>query len=520
MVCVVLAALAAGGLVFLHLFPGVFAVDIPKTLPRIDALLSDPSRYADAALLLDKAEVSLRANGLGVESDLSLLKRRRVLARLKPGVYGAAYLKAALAASERFSNLEVTAVVVVDAALMSVESRPETATTLKNYAVRLSPDSFGALKTLCFTRLGELSAPSSRLSPASFLAAADAYVGHRPEVAAELTVNAAIAAFLSDDTLLGRTIIRDRLSRLDDLSPAVLRFLAEASYDFGDPLEAASLFSRIAGDENIIRRADALYLAGMTAEARGVWSSAAAGKNAGFALYNLASLSSTSEEALSFARRLYSASPDFAPGVVLYSRLSGEAEGRAILSSAAEKTKDVCIDLEAVRIDAPRVGIARTQARLWLLMNKEPAFEAAARWAAWYFATNGLSDESKRVAHAYREVVGSAQWTDFHVALNAARAGKLEEAEKAFERAASSGDWRPVANSAVVYEARRSPGEALKRYRIALSLQPDKSAAAEIHFRIARLLKSIGRELEARRSLEYSQSLDPGNRRVRIELKK
>lgn len=519
--CAVLAIAAAGGIFFLRILPLSFAVDLPKTFSAIDAALSDPSRYAEASVLIGKAEKAVGTQEGGVESTISVLKRRRTLARLKSAEYGRAYLTSALAAAALFPSADITAAAVVDAALLIGDASADAVSALKSYALRLPSESFGALKTEAYLHLGELGSAGPALPPAAFLAAADAYLPRRPELAALLCADAAVSAFLSDDALLGRTILRDRLSDHDVLSPAVLRFLAEAAYDFGDKRESASLFSRIDDDASRIRRADASYLAGDAEEARLAWVGAAAGKNADIALYNLSSEARSAEEALEYARRLHSAFPLFAPGVVRLSRLSEAAEARTMLASAMGKTQDPRIALESIRIDSPRLGTARTQPRLWLLMNANPSSELSARWAAWYLTVNGLHSEAARVVDSYRRIDPSAVWTDYYLGLDAARAGRLDDAEKAFERvAAAGGDWRSAANSAAVSEALRKPAEALKRYRIALSLKPGKADASELHLRCARLLKSMGKDAEARQMLEYAYSIDPDNRRVRMELKK
>ena len=512
-------AVVAGLLFFRYLKPG-FSGDASSLLVSADSALSDPSRTEAAASLLDKAAAAVAAKGGGVESELAVLKRRRTLARLQPAIYGIPYMKAAVAAAERLPNAEELAAVVVDAALAAGVKKPEILETLRKYASRLGVDRFGALKTAAYIRMDALAAPSSSIPASALLAAADVYAAKTPDIAADLAVDAAISALLSGDTLTARTVVRDRLSRPDDLSPAIVRFLAEFFYDFGDARESAALFSRLAGEDNTLRRADASYLAGDADSARSSWQSASSGKKASVALYNLASSAKNVDETRAYLNRLRASAPDFAPAIILYSRLAGEKERQAALSAAAS-SKDVRVELEAARIDAPRVGIARTEARLWLITNRDPKSETAARWAAWYMASNGAVDEANRAALSYRQASGDASWVYFYTALAAARGGRVDEAEKAFEKAASvGGDWRLAANLAVLSEARQNPAEALKRYEIAVSLHPSRVESAELLLRTARIMKELGRETEARRSLEYALSLDPENRRVRSELRK
>jgi tetratricopeptide (TPR) repeat protein len=125
------------------------------------------------------------------------------------------------------------------------------------------------------------------------------------------------------------------------------------------------------------------------------------------------------------------------------------------------------------------------------------------------------------MARSFGKEAGVAPWSFFYEGLEKAREGKLDDAEKAFESAAAeSGDWRLAANIAALYEAERKAGEALRRYEVAASLCASNADAAEIQLRIARLQKVLGRDTDARRTLEYALSKDPGNRRVRMELKR
>lgn len=490
---------------------------LPSLLPRIDSLLSDPVLDADASALIDEADALSRKLVVGVESSLSLLKRRRVLASRKGGEYADRYLESALAATDRLPHADAILAAVVDAALRLPPKDSSSRAALAAFAPRLDPKAFGALRWAAERRLGTASAPTALVPPAALLAAAAAYERTDPAAAAAFTADAVIAALLGGDVLGARTIVRDFMPKHDGLSPAILRFLAELEYDFGDTANAAALFSRLPGPEAAARRADAAYLAGQGGAARSAWLASLDGPAAAASLYNLAASAASPAEALSYARRLVAAAPDFEPGAVLYSRLSGDSSHLRSRAGLAE--------LELIRLESPLLGAARTRARLWLLLNARPNLEAAAEWAAWRLASDGDFAEAALVAEHFRKSTGgvalSAAWAAQFLALEAALSGRLEEAEKAFERAASAGgDWRVAANSALPAEARRNGREALRRYEIAASLGPDSPDAAEIQLRIARLLKSMGKPQEARRALEYALDLDPDNRTAKTDLKK
>lgn len=496
------------------------SADIKQVLSRLDAAPAGRNGAAEAWELTDRAAAFVAAKGLGVESELAVLKRRRALARSYPDEYAVPYLLAATFSAERFPHADLVAAAVVDAALLRPGESASAA--LKAYAPRLDSSSFGALKTLAYARLGETAEPSTVLPSSALLAASAAYVPVRPEAAALLAVDAAIAALLSDNALEARTIARDRLSLHDGLSPSVILFLAELSYDFGDRNEASSFFSRLSGAEYALRRADSAYLAADGATAREAWLQAIGGTGTKLALYNLASVSADAAEALSYARRLRSYAADFSPGVILYSRLAADdPAGFSSLASAAAASRDSLVDLELIRVEARREGYERTMARLWLLMNEHPRSEPLARWASWFAASRGRLPEAMRIVRAYGSENGNPPWTEFYAGLDGALSGRHDEAEKSFERAAAeSGDWRLAADTAALYESRRNPREALRRYEIAASLCPAGPDAAEIQLRISRLLSAMGRSADARRVLEYALDQDPGNRRVRTELKR
>ena len=515
-----LAVAVAGVALFLRYSGDTYhsGIDIRDFLRRVDSVLPERERAAEAWALADRASSFVARKGLGVESELAVLKRRRSIARSSPAEYAGLYFEAALTSAERFPHAGAISAVVVDAALPLRETKALAA--LRSHSPRLDAVLFGALKALALARLGDTASPSSAVPLDAILAAADAYSAALPEAASLLAVDAVIVSLLSGNALEARAVAQGRLSDPDGLSPSALRFLAEFVYDFGDPNESAALFSRLPAGYSL-RRADAAHLAGDTRTAREAWFQAAAGPAARLALYNLASTSLDPAEAFSYARRLHSLSADFAPGVILYARLAGEHIGLQTLSTASELGSDVLIDLELVRLGAPRVGLDRSLALLWLLMNEDPRSKPLARWAAWYAASNGRIGEALRFVQVHRNEGLAAPWIDFYSGIEAALSGDLGEAEKAFERAAAeSGDWRLAADTGVLYESLRNPREALRRYEIAASLGPAGADAAEIQLRIARLLVNLGRRADARRVLEYALDRDPGNRRARTELKR
>ncbi len=493
--------------------------DFPSLLFRIDALISDPACAAEASAAADAAERIAVKDSLGVESFMSVLSRRRRLSAQHPDPYARSYLSAALEASERFPYSDPLCASVVDAALACPPGDAEAAAALRTSAPRLNAEAFPSLRAAAERRLGA-SGPSSSLPVPMLLGAADAYARADAGASEALAVDAALASLLGGDALGARTIVRDRFPRPDELSPRNVRFAAELEYDFGDRRQAAALFSRLDGAENALRRADAAFLAGDLAQARIGWTEAAGSSPsaASIALYNLATHAAAADSGVAYARRLVAAAPDFEPGRVLLARLADESSALGVAGGSAGAG---LVELERIRTGAPAAGYDRTRALLWMLLNAHPRLEQAAEWTAWYAARNGDFDEALLAAASYAQESGPASWTGFYEGLVYARDGRLDEAGRAFGRAAAAGgDWRLAANEALVLESKRSTADALKRYEIAASLRPLPADAAEIQLRISRLLRSLGRDSDAERALRYAADLDPGNRRVRADLRK
>jgi hypothetical protein len=246
-----------------------------------------------------------------------------------------------------------------------------------------------------------------------------------------------------------------------------------------------------------------------TRGAKEAWLSAAVEGNR-IAWYNLASVSADPAEALAYARRLRSAAPDFPEGAVLFSRLASPEEADAALSEA----DDALTELELIRREAPRLGVDRTLARLWLLANAETGSEETARWGAWYAAPTAAQEASVWSARMRKKTDlprGASSTSDLTPPF-----GRIDEAEAAFEKAAvESGDWHLAANTAVLSESRRDTREAFAATRSPFALRSGPQSA-DLQLRISRLLTVLGRSAEPAGCWKYALDQDPGNRRVRV----
>ncbi|MDR2054217.1 MAG: tetratricopeptide repeat protein, partial [Treponema sp.] len=127
-------------------------------------------------------------------------------------------------------------------------------------------------------------------------------------------------------------------------------------------------------------------------------------------------------------------------------------------------------------------------------------------------------------------------WLDFHRALALFRANNFAEGEAlllAIEEGygrdggltgpggrdnADGIFWQVPANLGRLREAARSFRTALDYYESAAGRVTGKTDAARIYYRIARCLRSLGRDREARDALERGLSLDAENMPIRLEL--
>lgn len=533
-IAIALVATAAGVFVFSGRAAEVFSwlplrQDFRTALSELDAAIAaggTPSSGKLAAML-DRAE----KRALSVESGLSVLKRRRALASRFPE-FRSPYVAASIRLATRFPHAESAAAVAAEALLAAGEL-----TSAASYAARLTDPRFLPIKTAILIESKALSDAGSLTAEAetALLAASQVYASSDPSASSALAVDAAIVLLLTGDGKAALDVARERVGTSPvDAGGSAASFLAELEYDFGDASVAAALFSMKDGVASALRRADAATLASDYVTAREAWKTVVSSSTdptiAGIALYDLAATSSVAgltgqdearDEEAAYLERLLALDAGHAAGAVRLARLYPGKRGDAVLDRASAKRGDGLIDLERIRRASADAGPGKTIAALWLLMNRRGDDVRIPRWAAYYMETYGaVKDLQVVLATAKRKGIDEP-WLDFHEALGAARAGKLDDAERGFSRAANTeGDWRLAADLAVVSEAQRSMKTALERYEIAASIALDPPSRAELQLRIARCLEALGKENEARRVLAYALELDPENRTARLALKR
>jgi tetratricopeptide (TPR) repeat protein len=575
-----LALLTGGALLFFSLRQG------SDPAPPGDSFYRSLRDYDAAAAaggdpeILNRMLNRLEEKTQGVESRLSVLKRRRALAGANPP-YVPAYREAARKAAAAYPHSEPLAALAAGALIQGAAISGDTAGELKKYIPLLSSNSFSPLGLSLRILTGDLKNPQTAaaqprlenlISAALPLIRGNIY----PEAGEALITDLAILRLLRGDTEGASAEIQGGLyetrrpgsPEAPGPSPEFLGFAAEYFYDFGDPLRAAELFSRLNTEAGLLREADALWLARRPDSARGLWAILAspAGEPpppesspensaaiTARSLYNLAITAANTDEARALLERLIRMPPAASPGpaagnpvsppadnsapdhpdqarkygIILYSRLAGAPQSFAVLEQGLQQfPRDPLLDLELLRHHAAPAspGIAWEPGRIigetWLLLGRHPEAEELYQWGAWYFSYQRRQDETAALLKAAARHHFDGPWVRLHQALVHIEEGDLEEAEKILRAIPPGLDWQAAANLGRILETLRSPAAALEYYETAAAAVKPPKEAARIQLRIARCLKALGKTQESRRVLEYALDLDPANLNTRLELRR
>jgi tetratricopeptide (TPR) repeat protein len=535
-------------------------------------LLRDYDRVAGAVLvpgpepeglealsgLLDKMEGNIQ----GVESWLSLLKRRRALALAFPRMLSR-YQASSRRAADVFPWSEPLAAVAAAAALWEAPITANTGAALRQYADRINETSLCPLALGIVILTGGFNSPAlaAEARGEALLSAGLPLIrpGMPDSRGDRLIANLALLRLVRGD-------YRGAEAQLQGISrpeiPELWNFLGEYYYDFGDPLRAAEIFNRAGGGEALLRSADALWLGGKTGNARNIWralgaeTGAAEGPGAGpgdsggplrlRSLYNLAMSAPSAGERDSWFALLYQAgreeaaprrTPWYQYGLIGHSRTLAPYEALAILDlrepeedgpedGGAEESGPgarALRDLEILRRRGELWHTDRTVAETWALLGRYPGDGRLYQWAAWYFEHQRRYDEMAVLVKnaGYRGI--REPWLDLHAGLRDMEAGRLDQAEKGLRAlSARPGNrlWQAEANLGLIMERRHAPGGALEQYEIALSRAGTGKAASRLQLRAAGCLRALGRAEESRRALRYSLDLDPDNLAARLELRR
>jgi tetratricopeptide (TPR) repeat protein len=449
---------------------------------------------------------------IGVESWLSVLKRRRILAGLhSPSMEN--YRKSVDNALLAYPMSEPIAAIAVEATIKNTAINREAEEKLREWLALLNDPSFNTVRLGLHILLGDFRNPER----ASVLPS-DLFSDGTQAITSDL----AILKILRQDI---RGAMSDIQMMLYSPTIEILRLAAEFHYDFGDLLRSAEIFSLINDEKAISRQADALYLAGFKDSARAIWSTLADLPNEQ-SLYNLGVTSENADEAVSYFRTLvninssvYTSSRQF--GFIRYSRFFNSEYAVSLLQGIEGLNQAIYpyIDLEVCKRQAERQELGRQFAEAWLLLERHDANEDLYKWVSWLFLYQRNYSELNFLLNRVEALQPEDQWVKICRAIQLMFEGDLDNAEKILRLIPQQeADWTVHANLGRIIEIQRSPSRALEQYELAMSKIQNPKTASEIQVRIARCFSALGRGGDAFRTLQYAVELDPGNLTARLEL--
>jgi tetratricopeptide (TPR) repeat protein len=468
----------------------------------------------------------LEKRAVSAENWLSILKRRKSLARLSNAAVDQ-YRQSCIRAAEACPHSQPVAAVASSALLFDSAVDRETEERLRSLLPVLASPPFTAPRLAMHILLGDFANPL-KAQELDFLTLGDIETlcryGGEP-VSPELAVDLAIIKILNgknpEALLLIQNLLKSRVS--DDF----VSFAAEFFYDFGDPAMSALLFSRLPGDEALLRQADALWLAGFPDSARTIWSILAyfPAPLAAESLYNLAACALSRDEEASLLERLVSLPDEIFTGAtdnirqarqfgfIRYTRLLPAARAISMLNPIVKDSPIADLEILRRRIES---GESRIPAEAWLLLDRHDMNEDLYLWAAWLFSYYRNYPEAAMLLRRCAEY-GFADRVRFYEAVVQMAEGDLRSAADLLNSIPEE-QWVVYANLGRISESEASPTHALAFYELAASLVGEPKAASRVQRRIAGCLTALGRRTEARRALQYALELDPDNINARLEL--
>jgi len=471
----------------------------------------------------------LEKKAIGVESWLSILKRRRVLARRYPP-FMANYRASINRALKAYPSSQPLSALAAAALVKDTAVNKETENALRSFLPILTDGDFKKLRLSFHVLLGDF----KNLQTAAILPADLSSDG--TEVITQDLIIMKIINHKSDvvggdpsDNTAGYNAAYDIQAVINSTYPSsnFIRFAAEYNYDLGDIRRAAVLFSRLDGDWAIGRQADCIYLAGFPASARSLWlilSKSAVPNERG--LYNLAVTTDDAQEAAGYLQKIieldsesFTNSRQFA--LIRYSRLLPNTQALAALGKT-DKLKPSAypyIDLEICKRKTESQQPARKIAEAWLLLDRHLEDEDLYRWTSWLMAFQREYDElnillKRHVSDHYQE----SEWLRFYKSIGFMHDGDIDSAFELLQTLpAESAGWYVYANKGRIMEAQRSLLRALEQYNLAIERNPEKKYASKILYNTARCYISLSRPSDALLSLEDALNLDPDNHTARLE---
>jgi len=458
---------------------------------------------------LDKME----KKAISVESWLSILKRRRILAKNhipSEEIYRSSINKAlkAYPKSEPIIAIASAALVKNSAINKEIESQ------LRDWLPSITEPSFNKLRLSLYALLGDFNSPQKAQGLPSNL-----YADGTESVA----VNLAILKVIRSDYHGAASDIQTLLN--GEPSSQTLRFAAEYNYDFGDLLRSAELFALINTNDAMIRQADALYLAGFPQNAQALWLILANIQNE-TSLYNLAVTSEDLRLGADYLDKLVhlemgSNSDSRQFGLIRYSRLFDNAKALTLLRGDKNFSPIdyPYIDLEICKCLIRGQILSYQIAQAWLLLDRHEKNIDLYQWACRLFFYQRSFDEALILLKRMDLLQINERWADVYRALYSMVEGKLDDSEELLRPMLfQEPDWYDFANYGLILEAMRSFGHALEQYKLAAENLQNNKAAARLQIHIARCFTALNRPADARQALLFALELDPDNLTASLEL--
>jgi len=462
----------------------------------------------------------LEKKAISVESWLSLLKRRRLLA------------KNDLASMENYRSSVNNALkaypyaqpIVAIASAALVKNSPvnrETEAKLRDWIPFITDPSFNMLRLSLHALLGDLN------SPQKAQALPDNIFSDGTE---SVTVNLALLKILRGDYNSASGEIQTLVNGKPSLE--AVRFAAEYNYDFGDILRSAELFSMLNTAEAMARQADALYLAGFPDSAISIWTLLAKLPDE-ISLYNLAVTSNNDDTAAEYLDTLVnlktvSNSDSRQFGLIRYSRFLEYSKALALLRGTMNFSPNdyPYIDLEICKRLAQEHNPGLQTAQTWLLLDRHEKNEELYKWACWFFFFQREYKEAMILLNRMDQLQLKEDWIDIYRAIYFMIEGKLDQAQDILRPIIlKEQDWYVFANYGRILESMRSFGRAMEQFELAADklqtlFPPKNKAAANVQIHIARCFTAQKKPGDARRALLFALEFDPDNLTAQLELDK
>jgi tetratricopeptide (TPR) repeat protein len=467
----------------------------------------------------------LEKTAIGVESWLSVLKRRRVLARIhQPSLEN--YRKSVNKAAELYPMSQPVAAIAAEALVKNTAINREAEVKLREWVVLLNDPSFNTLRLGLHILLGDFKNPARAMQIPVSLSS---------DGTEAVTLDMVILKILNNDIRAAASEVQTVL-HLPSPSADSLRLSAEFFYDFGDLERSAEIFSAINDEKAKSREADALYLAGFKGSSRLIWSMLSDSQNEPLkerSLYNLGVTADDIYEAFSHFEKLINTdisanvpvSAERQSGLIHYSRFFDIPQ--AVITLGKIKPADYpYIDLELCKRQAPVRELGRQFAEAWRLLDRHYDNEDLYNWVSWLFLFQRNYSELKILLNRIENLRSNAQlappnWAGVSRAIQTMSEGDLETAENILRAIpVEEADWTVYANLGRNIEAQRSPSRALEQYNLAALKTENPKISAKIQLRIAKCFFALGRPDEALRTLQYAMELDPENLAVRLEFER